>query len=262
MGFSIGSAEIRLYGLLVGIGFVTAFLIGAHLYKKSGYKEMLPYLMLAVVAPAGIFGARLFFVIFADGHVPFFGFGDGGLVIYGGVIVALLAVIAVALVKRVGVFTLTDAIVVGLIIAQAIGRWGNFTNILGGYYEGYGSEVGNHVPPFTNMVHGAPHLAFWLFESILNFIGFFLLWRIFKKQTKWGTTTAAYFIYYGIVRAILEPMRGDVLTLFGDSTFFMNRLSFVISIGMIILGGVILYLNKLGKINQENIPLLEEKGGE
>jgi len=143
-------------------------------------------------------------------------------------------------------------------LAQAIGRWGNFTNSMGDRPEGYGIAVEHSVPPFTMMVYGVPHISFWLFESVLNFGGFVLLYFVYKKQNKFGTTTATYFIYYGLVRTVLESIRGDVLPLFGDSSnpSFFNRASVVVSLLMIAAGVAILYLNKQGKISQDNLRLM------
>jgi len=256
MGFDIFGFHIQLYGIIISIGMIVAVLVVSHLYKKSGYDDTLIYILAILIIPLSIVGARAYFVIFYDGDIDFFAIRQGGLAILGGVIVGLIVVLVFTKFKRAGIFTLSDGIVVGVIIAQAIGRWGNFTNILDGMYEGYGQEVANHIPPFTILIDGVPHLSFWLFESVLNFGGFFVLFKLYKRQKKFGTTTAGYLIYYGTVRMILESFRGDVLTIFSDSTFFLNRVSVFVGLVMVLGGLCILMLNKYGLIGQNTTRLM------
>ena len=260
MGFNIGTVFFSFYGLIIGLAILVAVLLISWLYKKEGYEENVSFHLMFLVIPLSIFAARVFYVIFADGNVPLFAFRDGGMAIYGAVLMGVVTVFAYARYRKVGFFTLADAIVVGLILAQAIGRFGNMTNNLGGHHEVYGIEVGTHIPPFTVMVRGTPHIAAYFIETLFNLIGFVLLWRIYQRQEKWGTTTAAYFMFYGTIRAAIEPLRLDSLTLFGTSDFVLNRISFLISIALVIAGMVILYLNKRTTfINQQNAPIKETK---
>jgi len=263
MGFYVGNARIQWYGVIIGLAIVVAFFIVSHLYKKRGYNEDIVYHMLLVIVPLAILGARLMYVIFSPYQTNFFAFREGGLAIYGGVIVAIFTVWAYAKIRKTSMFALTDAIVVALILAHAIGRWGNFTNIMGGMYEAYGVEMSFHFFPLTVMVRGTPHFAFFFWESLLNVAGFLLLWRIFFQDKPHGTTTAVYFIYYGVVRAVLEFFRSDVL-LIGSNDIFINRISILISFGLIAFGGLILYLNRRGVLSQDTTALLpkEEKANE
>ena len=261
MGFELWDGfEIRFYGITMAIAVLVAFLVISHAMKKENYKDDLPLYLLILCVPLGVIGGRIFFVIFSTDRVNLFDIRNGGLAIYGSILICILAVYIFSRIKKVGFFTIVDFIVPGLILAQAIGRWGNFFNIMGGHYEVFGLATGDfHFFPLTVLIGGKPHLSTWLYESILSFVGFFLLWRLLRakkengdRKHKFGTVTAVYFIFHGTVRAILEPLREDALTLFGDNSFFMNRISFLISIALVAVGLVILYLNKKGKISQDN----------
>ena len=111
-----------------------------------------------------------------------------------------------------------DTIVVGLIIAQAIGRWGNFFN-----QEAYGRIVsesflkGLHLPKYIikgMYIKGAYREPTFLYESLLSIIGFIVLLLVRKiKSIKTGTLTSIYLIWYGVSRLIIEAFRSDSLML-------------------------------------------------
>ena len=247
-GFYIGSLFIAWYGVIIAAAILVAFLIGSYLYKLKDYRDDIPYQILLTMVPIAIIGSRLTYIIFYPG-TNFFDFRGGGLTIYGAIGFAVLALLVYARFRKVGFFTLCDGIVVGLILAQAIGRWGNFTN-----QELYGWEVGFNFFPLTVNINGSNHLALFFIESVLNIAGFvFLFWFFTRKQKKFGTTTALYFIWYGTVRAILEHFRTpESITLIGNNDIVINRVFFLVSLLLIAVGCVILYLNKRGLINQEN----------
>ncbi|MCL2569816.1 MAG: prolipoprotein diacylglyceryl transferase [Firmicutes bacterium] len=255
MGFYIGNLEIRFYGIIIAAAILVAFFVCLNLFKKRGYNEDFVYILLIILVPLGIFGARVFYVVFSPDSINLFAIRDGGLAIYGAVIVGMLGVFIFTKLRRVSFFALTDIIAIGLILAQAIGRWGNFTN-----QEAYGLEVNFHFFPITVLIGNTPHLATFFYESLLNFVGFAVLLYIYmQRNPRVGTITALYFIYYGIVRAIIEPLRLDSLLIFGISDFVLNRISFVISILLIIAGVVILMLNRKNLINQDETGLLKKE---
>jgi len=272
MGFTLFGLDIRFYGLIIAASILVAFFLGQWLYKKLGYKDDIGYHILLIGVPLGIIGARVFYVIFFPGEIALFDIRGGGMAIYGAVLMGILAVFIYARIRRVGFFTLTDGLAIVLILAQSIGRWGNFFN-----QEAYGLEIGFHFFPITVMIGDTPHLATFFYESFFNMVGFVLLTRIFFKTLftssdesctklqrvnnflfpkKFGTTTAWYFIFYGLVRSIIEPLRTDSLTFFGESTFILNRINFVLSLLLIAVGVIILVLNHKGLISQNNENLL------
>jgi len=260
MSFSIFGVEIFVYGIMIALAILSAFICGLLIFKKLKYDENIAYLILAICLPLGIILARLYFVAFHGSVQSFadvFDIRSGGMAIYGGIIGGALGLFIVARIKKVGFYTLADVVVICVILAQAIGRWGNFFNILGDRPEGIGVQVSNHVPPFTSLVDGVPHFSFWFFESILNFIGFgVMLWLFFwlrsKGKYRWGIISGVYLVWYGLTRAVLEAFRTDTLLIFGSNQIVFNRVSFVLSIALVILGMLLLWAVKRGYVSQEN----------
>ena len=140
-----------------------------------------------------------------------------------------------------------DAIMPGVLIAQAFGRWGNFFN-----QEAYGSAVSLdflqslHLPDFIiNGMHinGVYYQPTFLYESVANVIGFLLIFFVIHKiQTKQGEQFFSYFIWYGIIRFFVEGLRTDSLYVMGFRTAQLVSIAFVI-VGVI---GFI-YCKKRGK---------------
>ena len=281
--FPIFGFEIYYYGVIIAAAILVAFIMGLYLLKKVGYKEDIAYLVVLICVPLGFLFARLYYIIFEG--VPFrefFQFRDGGIAIYGGVIGAALGLVIITkVIKRCGFFTVADIGVLCLLLAQVIGRWGNFVND-----EAFGLCVNSAlVPPFVvagdscTACGGAQnHLATFFYESILNLAGFVFLFLMmfsvvfrrgkrkftFKvsvthRQKKWGTITAYYLIWYGIVRAIIEPLRMDSLMIGSNESLIINRVSFMLSLALIIVGVLLLWAVKRGWISQENTKCLKTK---
>jgi len=281
MGFQLGGLFIAYYGVIIAAAILVAFLLGLWLLKKVDYKEDIAYFILLFGVPMGIIGARIYYVIFSNWEI-YNSFWDvinirgGGMAIYGAVIGGALGLLAVARIKKCGWFTLADICVICLILAQAIGRWGNFMND-----EAFGLCVSGGVFPFVVPGDSCPicggaskHLATFFYESILNLVGFaFLLFIFFKnpkvdfkrrslvlrgrEEYKWGTATAWYLIWYGVVRTIIEPLRTDSLLMFGSNQIVFNRVSFMLSIALIAVGVLVLYAVKKGWVSQENTQCLK-----
>jgi phosphatidylglycerol:prolipoprotein diacylglycerol transferase len=247
VGFYIFGLEIRYYGVILAVGILAAFFLAKFFCKKRKYRMEIPYQLFFVCVPFSMVGARLYYIIFHDISMNFFDFRSGGLAIYGGVIFGALALFLYSRVKKCSFFAVADIIAPGLILAQAIGRWGNFFN-----GEAYGFAVDFNFFPLTVEIDGQSYLAAFFYESVLNFLGFCLLLRLFLHRKKHGTVTAWYLIWYGLVRAAVEPLRIDSLLIYPGSDFVLNRISFLVSIAIAAAGVVILYLNKKGKILQND----------
>jgi phosphatidylglycerol:prolipoprotein diacylglycerol transferase len=261
-----GLFDIAYYGVIVATSIIVAFVVGLFLLKKANYKEDIAYLIILICVPLGFIFARLYYITF-DGWGNYKSFMDviavwnGGIAIYGGVIGAAIGLLIITkAIKKCGFFTVADIGVICLIIAQVIGRWGNFVND-----EAYGLCVSSSlvipfVVPGNDCVECGGlqnHVGTFFIESMLNLAGFFfLLWILLKKQKKWGVTTACYLIWYGVVRAIIEPLRMDSLTI-GSSTMIFARVSFLLSLALIIMGVLLLWAVKRGWISQENSKCLK-----
>ncbi len=260
VGFEIFGVHIAYYGVIIASGLLVGIILCDFLCRKRGYDNNIPYILVLILVPLAILGARLYYIVFSDKLTlaDFFDVSNGGfqgLAIYGAEIGGLLGVIIYCAVKKCSIFAITDLIVPSLILGQSIGRWGNFVN-----QEAYGIVTNCNFFPFTVYIDALQeyHLATFFYESILNFIGFWVLLSVFWKQKKIGTATATYFIWYGIVRALIEPMRTDSLLIPGTTAdFVFNRISFVLSLALVIVGVVILILNKKGRLSQNDKHLLK-----
>lgn len=245
--FTIFGREIYWYGFLIGMAMIIAICVGMGYCKLKKYPVDMPVTVAAIILPTGILMARLFSIIFEDGLVfsDFFHFETGGLSIIGAIIGGGLGLLIYILLRR-PEHSLAhfDILCVVLILAQAIGRWGNYFN-----EEVYGEvvEMGSALArfPFAVLVNGVYYEALFFYESCLNLLGFVILSIIFLKVKEDGLATGVYCIYYGVIRSILETRRQSmyVLQLMGVPV------SLVMSIMLIVLGIVItsLTINKIIK---------------
>ena len=157
---------------------------------------------------------------------------NGGIAIYGGIIGGIIGIVICCLIKKKSIISVLDIAAPCLIIAQSIGRWGNFVN-----QEVFGYEVTNKAMQwFPFAVHitkggqDAWHLATFFYESILTCAGFFLLVIILRKVNIKGIVTCAYLVYYGAVRFVLEGLRVNdyILCIPGTNLAVSRMVSLVI----------------------------------
>ncbi len=249
----IGSLSIAWYAVFIITGAFIAYKLGQHNFKKIGYdQEVLSDYFFGVMI-TGILGARLWYVIFmwdeiyAQNPLEIIMFRHGGLAIQGGLIAGIAFSLWYFKKHNIDYMVAGDAIMPGVLIAQAFGRWGNFFN-----QEAYGSAVSLdflqslHLPDFIiNGMHinGVYYQPTFLYESVANVIGFLLIFFVIRKiQTKQGEQFFSYFIWYGIIRFFIEGLRTDSLYVMGFRTAQLVSIAFVI-VGVI---GFI-YCKKRGK---------------
>jgi len=253
VAFTIFGLEIYWYGIIISVAIIVAFVLASFIMRRIGFRDEIVFEVLLCIIPLGIFGARLFYVI-SDGMpiTEFFNFRSGGIAIYGAIIAGALGILLYTkVIRKCSFFAISDIVVLVLILAQSIGRWGNYFN-----QEVYGLSTGSfHFFPLTVMVGGTGRLALFFYESILNLIGFFILYKVFTRQKNYGTTSAVYLIIYGTIRMGLELLRDPAYIL--DNFGF--PVSFVISIVAVVSGIVLLYLGHLGKLNQNDAALRAKK---
>ncbi len=233
---------IYLYALIIVTGMCLAVLIAGFLFKKRGYDPYdICYYALFVIL-FGVLGARLYVFIFPwDGSLQdwgtFFDFRQGGLGIYGGVILGYIAAYIVARVRKQDFKIVADCIMPGLLLAQCIGRWGNFVN-----QEAYGNLVTNpnlQFFPYAVFIESrqAWFQATFFYESAATFIGFIICMLLIRsKKYKLGWLTAFYGIYYGTARLVIEGLRTDSLYLWIGTVQTDIKISQLVSVFAIILG--------------------------
>ena len=206
------------YSVLIVSGIVLALLHCSREEKRLGLPKDTVIDLALWVIPLGVIGARLYYVIFAwETFAPqplnVFKIWEGGLAIYGGVLGGLLAVLLFAGRRKLHPGMLTDMIVPGLALAQAIGRWGNYFNM-----EAYGAEItdaawqffpaGVLIPENGEMVW---HMATFFYESMWNLAVFAVLMLLRKRLTRRGDLTCVYLVCYGLGRMVIEGLRTDSL---------------------------------------------------
>ena len=211
--FTIGNFAIKWYALIITFGIICAVVYTMWRAKAVGItvEDIFDYAIFVV--PIGIIGARLYYVLttLGDGRYENFidviNIRDGGLAIYGGIIAGGITVFVVSKIKKIPFRVLGDCISPGLILAQAIGRWGNFMNA-----EAYGSET----DIFIRMGIGSGDNAMFvhpcfLYESLWNILGFVLINIFYKKRKYDGQVMVAVFGWYGLGRMFIEGLRTDSL---------------------------------------------------
>ncbi len=239
---------IYYYAIIIVFGIICAAVVAGILFKHRNLPADWILDLLLCVLPLGIIGARTFFCLtdpstsIADWFTKF---RDGGLSIIGGVIGGTLGVVLFCLIHKLNFLRVADCVVPGVILAQAIGRWGNFAN-----QEVYGPEITNPALqwfPMGVFIDDVQewHYAFFFYESMLNlliFIGLFLLmWKFTKKPH--GLALSGYLFGYGVVRSIMEPLR-DSQFILGSSLPISQVFALCMAIGGAVLFVAILLVNK------------------
>lgn len=240
------------YGIIIALGVVLATLFCMRQKEKYGITEDNLFDCLLMGIPAGIIGARIYYVIFyldlfrnADGSLNWgevIAIWDGGLAIYGTVIGVLIVVFVYTRVKKISFFALTDLMMMGLLIGQAVGRWGNFMN-----REAFGAETDIFCRMQLTLRTGElieVHPTF-LYESLWNIVGLLIIVFFVQKYREFdGEVTWFYFLWYGFGRFWIEGLRTDSLYLFGWEIFGQPiRVSQAVSVVMVLVAAFMLFYN-------------------
>lgn len=235
---------IPVYGLLIASGIFIALLLCIKQEKEKGFPEDTAVDLALWAVPLAVVGARLYYVAFQweqyrDNLLSILYIWEGGLAIYGGIIGGVIGGYLMARRRKLPFFRLGDMVAPVLILAQAIGRWGNFIN-----GEAYGYEILNPAWQFFPLavnIDGTWHMATFFYESLWDFVGFLILWLNRKKVRRDGNLFFCYLIWYGIGRSVIEGLRTDSL-MFGPL-----RVSQWLSIVLVIGGGICLYVRNRKK---------------
>ncbi|MEK8132550.1 prolipoprotein diacylglyceryl transferase [Paenibacillus filicis] len=226
IAFSLGPISVHWYGIILG----TAALIGLVLAIQEGKRFGIPsdFFMdlLLIGVPSAIIGARIYYVAFKwedyrDNWVDVFKIWNGGIAIYGALIGAIIAALIYVRRKGYSFWRIADICAPGLIVGQAIGRWGNFIN-----QEAHGGPVlesflrdNLHLPNFIvnqMMIEGTFYHPTYLYESLWNLVGLVLLFILRRQKfLRSGELFLSYFIWYSIGRFFIEAFRTDSLDFTG-----------------------------------------------
>lgn len=211
--FSIGSFEVKWYGVLIGLGFLLAFVYGLWMSKRMGIdrSKLIDTAIFGLIG--GIVGARLYYVLFYPGDfywkhpLEIFKIHSGGLGIYGGIIGGLLVGMLLCKIKKINPLAGLDLASMGFLIGQCIGRWGNFVN-----QEAFGSKTSLPWGMQSVNTGNVPVHPCFFYESLWCAIGFVLLHLFTTKLRRYdGQTFLLYVIWYGTGRFFIEALRTDSL---------------------------------------------------
>lgn len=214
IAFSLGPIAIHWYGILIASAFLIGILGTARHVRRAGLNEDDYYSLIMLIVVFAILGARLYYVIFEWPHyavnpADILAVWKGGLAVHGGIIAGCLTLFLGCRHYRLPFWQVSDIIAPFLILGQAIGRWGNYFN-----GEAFGYVVDKAKIPWAIYVQGEWHHPTFLYESIWNLIGFFVLIAASKHdKIKTGDVSLLYFMYYSIGRFFIEGLRTDSLML-------------------------------------------------
>lgn len=238
--FSIGDFEIRWYSVLILVGAIIGYILASKEAKKYNFNTDFLFNMFFYSIIFGIIGARLYYCIFnwssyADNPISVLYIWEGGLAIHGGIIAGIIAIYLYCKKYNVSLARSLDFVTPSLLLAQSIGRWGNFFNSEAhGAATTYAALQAKHIPEFVingmkiNNIYYEPT---FLYESVWCLIGFLITILLrFNKKLKIGNLTSFYLVWYGIGRFFIEGMRTDSLML-GNI-----RVAQLVSIIMIVIG--------------------------
>lgn len=235
--FTVGSKEIYWYALIILAGFLLGLLfVSADCEKRGASKDnVLDIALYGIIS--GIIGARIYYVMFSFDEFRgdlsgIFKIWEGGLAIYGGIIGAIISTTVYCKIKKLNVIRLLDICCIGLLLGQAIGRWGNFVNC----------EVFGRATNFLlgMSINGAPPVhPLFLYESIWNFAGVIILSIFRNKKKKNGQVFLGYILWYSIGRLVLEGMR--------DTAYILYVIPGILGISQLV-SGILIILSAIGFI--------------
>lgn len=240
------------YGIILACAMLSGLLLCMKQAKRFGLTEGNVLDMVLWAVPCCILGARIYYVIFyldlyrnTDGSLDWYriiAIWDGGLAIYGAVIVGVIVALIFTRAKKLKFGAMTDLTVMGLLLGQIIGRWANFIN-----REAFGglTDLPWRMRLWVSATQYIEVHPTFLYESLWNLVGLLLMLFVITKGRRFdGENTWFYFLWYGLGRSWIEGLRADSLYLF-DLTFMGQpiRVSQTLSIVMVIMAAFMLFYN-------------------
>lgn len=241
--FSIGPFHVYFFGLMIAIGMISAMFFAEWQAKKRGIDDDVIYNFAIITVIGGILGARLFYILFYNRSFYFthpldiFKITEGGLSIHGGLFVAIAAGYIYSNKVRISFFKLADISVIAVALAQGIGRVG---------CDVFGKAMVNVMPWGISRGGSVLHPA-QVYEFILDYILFVVLWKKSERQKYEGEIFITYIIGFSVIRGIVEFFRINPV-LWGPFS-----ISHLLSLLFIVLGLIIhAYLKRNGKNHNKN----------
>jgi len=253
--------ELAFYGMIIGLAMMVGVIIAYYEAKRTNQnvEDYLDFTIWTLIM--AIVGARLYYVIFEWDYYGqhllqiVTGIRDGGLAIYGGIIASLITLFIFTKIKKLNFWLMADTAVLGLVVGQIIGRWGNFFNreAFGGYTNSIfamqipvseANGVTKDLLMNSYLYEGQSFIQVhptFLYEGIWN-LGLFILLMAYRKHKKFnGEVFALYLVGYGVGRAWIEGLRTDQLIL----PFFKVPVSQVLSIILVFAAIAFIAFNRI-----------------
>lgn len=249
IAFKLGPLTVRWYGVIIAFGIFVAIWLSIREAEKRGLTEDDIVDLALWMIPIGFIGARLYYVLFEIGFylqnpLHIFAIWEGGIAIYGGLIAGAATLVWFCRKRNIPIWLLLDVIAPTVLLAQAIGRWGNFIN-----QEAHGAEVSRkfleslHLPAFIinqMNIKGVYYHPTFLYESLWSLAGVLLLlaFRHRKRLFRRGEVALSYVMWYSLGRFFIEGMRTDSLYIPGTPIRISQALSVFLFIGAV---GILYY---------------------
>jgi phosphatidylglycerol---prolipoprotein diacylglyceryl transferase len=224
VAFELGPLTVYWYGIIIGVGILLGLMLAINESKKVNLDPNIFTDLIIWAIPVSILFARLYYVSFeweyySRNPTKIIAIWEGGIAIHGALTGAMLTAILFCHKKGVSFWKIADIAAPSLILAQAIGRWGNFMN-----QEAHGTEVSRnfleslYLPDFIidqMFINGSYFHPTFLYESLWNVMGFIFLIIIRKwvKGLKQGEIFLLYLAWYSVGRFFIEGLRTDSLML-------------------------------------------------
>lgn len=281
-GFSVLGFWIAFYGVIIAAGVLAGLLMAVRMAKVTGQNPDIYWDFAIYAIIFSVIGARLYYVAFEwdyykNNLLEIFNTRNGGLAIYGAVIGAFLTGFVYCKIKKLNAFQIIDTGLCGLILGQAIGRWGNFMNreVFGGYSDGLFAmripvaavrdytditpDIAAHMTDATNYIQVHPT---FLYESLWNLLVFLLMLLYTKHKKFHGEISLLYLGGYGLGRFVIEGIRTDRLLIPGTNIAVSQLLALICLVGAILIDVTVrVIMHKKGIKSMINISAEAEEGG-
>lgn len=253
IALNLGFVQIYWYSIFIFLGILAGSIVILHECKRQKINQDFIVNLIFYGIIFGLIGARLYYISFNLDYylkrpIEILEIWNGGLAIHGGILFGVITLLIYTKKYNAKVLKVLDIVMVGLILGQAIGRWGNFFN----------GEVYGKITTFESLKHagipefiingmninGAYRTPLFLYESIWNFIGFIALVSIRElyKYLKDGQLTGIYLLWYSLGRFVIEGMRDNEYVLMLGNL----KIAQIISIILMITGLLMIILCKKG----------------
>lgn len=244
IAWQFGGLQVHWYGVIIATGVIIALFLAIHEGKRQGIDEEAFYDFLLLALPVAIICARLYYVTFQWSYYRYhpdeiIAIWDGGIAIYGALIGGAIVLIWYCRHHFISPWLFLDVISPGVILAQGMGRWGNFFN-----QEAFGAITTRahlaalHLPNWIieqMKIGGAYRTPTFLYESVWDVTGFILLLALRHRRHLFrrGEVFLAYVGWYAFGRFFIEGMRTDSLML-GPIRFsqWLSALFFIAALGL------------------------------